>query len=102
MKKKYQWAAGILMLLIISPFVFYKIFPYYPVGGCSWGIIKDYNVSVNNKQEAANFLNDYLVNRMENFKNITENDITARGDEFIYKLAKIDKNGRLSECIPNV
>jgi len=102
MKKKY-WVILIILILLISPLVFlvifYSIFPYYPpFGGCQWTLEKDYNISVNNRQEAADLINDYnFALRKGNWESITAEEINVTGNEFKYKNGpiKIDNSGRL-------
>jgi hypothetical protein len=102
MKKKYYWIVGIAFILIISPIIFfaifYTIFPYSPpFGGCQWTLERDYNIQVNNQQEAANLINDYFTLRKGGWENITAEEINVTGNEFKCKNLpiKIDNSGKI-------
>jgi len=101
MKKKY-WIILIIVILIISPLIFlvifYSICPSCPpFGGCRWKLEKDYNLLVNDKQEATRLLNDYFTAEFAGWENITAEQINVTDDEFVTfgRGWKIDRNGKI-------
>lgn len=96
MKKIYKIL--LIFVLLILSFFSLVLFLGPSVGDC-WRLEKDYKITVNSPQKAAGLINDYFTQRIENWENITAENVNATGNEFTYGLLKIDKNGKLFECI---
>jgi len=100
MKKIYLVIAIIVIaFILIASLVVYVSLRYpVPVSSCEWKLEKDYNIPVNNKQEAVNLLNEYFTQKWsENWKNITTEEINVTENEFLYEGwgVKIDRNGKI-------
>jgi hypothetical protein len=98
MKNKHYWIIGIVIILaIISVFILYNMFKYYPVGSCNWTLEKDYKISVNSKQQAADLINEYYSVKIDTWKNITAEEINNTGNDFnlVNGPIKIDNSGKL-------
>jgi len=97
MKKIYK-VLLIFVLLILSFFSFISFLG--PSASNCWRLKKDYKIIVNSAQESADLINDYYTSLgVYSWENITADNINATVNEFTYGRIKIDKNGKLFECI---